>query len=79
MNSERIESAAKRIEAAIARIEAASSRTYATTSDLKARHEQLRAIVTGSLGQLDALIALQNDGSAKEQDEIVQPESGWVE
>jgi hypothetical protein len=51
------ENAIARIEAALARIEAAAQRRPSAPGDLEARHERLRAAVTQSLSQLDALIA----------------------
>ena len=59
------ETALARIEAAIARIEAAAAREQTPVAqaegDLPARHEALRAAVSQALGQLDGLIARQQD------------------
>jgi hypothetical protein len=62
MSADRNERALARIEAALARIEAAESRPRGVAqadapTDLQARHDRLRAAVTHSLGELDALIA----------------------
>ena len=57
MEQDRVETALARIEAAAARIEAASARAPATGNpELSRKHEQLRASVTASIGELDALI-----------------------
>jgi uncharacterized membrane protein YccC len=57
MEGASIENALDRIEAALTRIEQAASRAPATDPQLAARHERLRAAVTQSLQQLDALLA----------------------
>ena len=59
------ETSLARIEAAIARLEAVASRPPAphghSDGDLPARHEALRTAVTEALGQLDGLIARQQE------------------
>jgi len=49
--------ALERIEAALARIENATERRDSVTASLHARHEDLKAAVSRSLGELDKLIA----------------------
>lgn len=51
------ENAAARIEAALSRIERAAQRAAAEKRDLAARHARLRQAVTGSLAEIDQLIA----------------------
>jgi hypothetical protein len=61
MNGDRSEIALARIEAALARLDSAARRPQPSgdgndTAQLHRKHEQLRAAVTQSLRQLDALI-----------------------
>jgi uncharacterized membrane protein YccC len=57
MEGASIEKALGRIEAALTRIENAAARVPKADHELAARHERLRAAVTQSLQQLDALLA----------------------
>jgi len=63
MSGDRSNRALARIEAALERIEAATrNRPYGAAgsdelADLQSRHEHLRSVVTGSLAELDQLIA----------------------
>lgn len=60
MDEASISQALDRIEAALARVEAASqkaARARHEHADLSQRHERLKATVSQSLGELDALLA----------------------
>jgi hypothetical protein len=62
MSGDRTNRAIARIEAALARIEAAASQNSKPSGSsqelvaLQSRHDRLRAVVTGSLAELDQLI-----------------------